>query len=143
MRTALRDLGVAVEAAERQGAVKIFLPSEVYAVVQPFVPERLMQVFSEGISDALRGGFCGFRAAGEMSWAASSDLAEPLLEYEHLISTLLVNSNARGLCLFDERLMLPQHLDEVIAAHPLVATLEGALLPNPRFEATSRNSLGR
>jgi hypothetical protein len=142
LRSALRDLGVAVEAAERQGALRIFLPSDVYAAVQPFVPERLMQIFSDGISDALREGFRGFRAAGDMSWAASPELAEPLLEYEHLISTLLVNSNARGLCLFDESLMLPQRLDGLVAAHPLVATISGALLPNPQFDGTGREPRG-
>lgn len=130
LRHTLRDLGVAVAAAERRGALQLYTPPEIYKAVQPFSAERMMEEFSDGISAALTEGYAGFRAAGEMSWADHPAFRGQLLEYEHLITALLVNSHATGLCLFDVR---SPHLAAVVAAHPLVARAGGELERNPRF----------
>jgi hypothetical protein len=130
LRHTLRDRGVAVAAAERRGALQLYTPTQIYKAVQPFSAERMMEVFSDGISAALTEGYAGFRAAGEMSWADHPAFRGQLLEYEHLITALLVNSRATGLCLFDVR---SPHLAAVVAAHPLVARSGGELAPNPRF----------
>jgi len=90
-------------------------------------------VFSEGISAALLDGFTGFRAAGEMSWVEDPRFAGQWIEYEHLVTTLLVNSRALGLCLFNVH---SPHLHEAIAVHPRLATAKGTFTANPLFERT-------
>lgn len=130
---ALGELGVQVGAARRQGAFRLFEPADIYTAAVPFSPEALMNIFSEGISAALLDGFAGFRAAGEMSWVEDPRFAGQWVEYEHLVTTLLVNSRALGLCLFNVH---SPHLHEAIAVHPRLATAKGTFTSNPLFERT-------
>ena len=129
LRAALAERGVPAATVERQGRLQFFPPTDVYATGQ-FSPERLMHVFSDAISKALADGFAGFRAAGEMSWADGPALRQPLLEYEHLITTLLRNSHAYGLCLYD---VASHDLHDVVAVHPCLVDMQGASVPNPHY----------
>lgn len=132
LREALADRGVSLKAADRQGALRIWLPEDVYVPGQAFVPERVMRRFSEAISDALREGFNGFRAAADMAWVGAPEVAPHLHEYEHLITTLLLNSPATGLCLYPESLA---HLHYPVNCHPYIATSDAVLHPNAAYTA--------
>ncbi|HUR33956.1 MAG TPA: MEDS domain-containing protein [Vicinamibacterales bacterium] len=140
LRTALHGAGVQVTTAERRGAFRLFGPENIYAALRPFSPEDMMGVFSDAIEEALHDGFTGFRAAGEMSWSDHLDLPRPLFEYEHLISTLLCNSRARGLCLYHVDSL---HGHAAVPVHPKVGTLRGELVLNPAFDHTYPRAAGK
>jgi hypothetical protein len=134
LRQSLCDSGLDVAALESRGALTIFPPESVYASLQPFSPEQMMNVFNNAIADAERKGFAGFRAAGEMSWANRPEMGEELHIYETLISTLLRSCRAKGLCLFPSD---APHLKRAVAVHPLVAATDGELHQNPAFQPSA------
>jgi MEDS: MEthanogen/methylotroph, DcmR Sensory domain len=67
-REALQSHGVDVKAAERRGALMILTKDEAHLKGGSFDPDRMISLLHKAVKDALKAGFQGLCAAGDMCW---------------------------------------------------------------------------
>lgn len=138
IRQSLAEAGIDVAEAEHRNALRILTKQETYLRHGLFEPARVLADLDEWISDSVRLGFTGFRAAGEMTWALDlpSSFAA-LLDYAKQLEGKS-SSPFVALCQFDETRFPQQILDQIVSIHSIV--IKGGALIKDRASRSSAMS---
>jgi hypothetical protein len=95
----------------------------------------MIGLLSTAVEEALRDGFEGLCAAGDMTWLIDeAPGSEELVEYEALLNHFYASNRALGLCQYNRRRLPARVLDHGIATHPTVRIGGPILLTNPFYE---------
>ena len=134
LRDALLARHIHADAEMQRGAFRIVDAMQTYLVDGVFNAERAVSLFSDIVQQAVRDGFTGFRAAADMSWAATvADVDDRVIAYESLLKTLFASQRATGLCLYHRDQVSPRLREGVLATHPKVGA-GGRVTVNPFYE---------
>jgi hypothetical protein len=94
------DVGRRLEA----GSVEFLTKRESYLRRGHFDPSDMLVFLQEAAERALKAGYTGLRATGEMTWALGAERGcERLIEYEVQLDDCLRDSRAVALCQYNER----------------------------------------
>lgn len=116
---ALEDRGIDVAREVSSGALQFDTTARAYLGGGAFEPRTMIDLVLEKRAAALRGGYSGLWAAGEMGWAADGHAT--LVEYERDLNEAVFGAGrVTGLCQYERSRFAPARLAEVIAAHPVV-----------------------
>jgi hypothetical protein len=116
----LQALGINTTDAQNKRALRVATKKETYLRHGVFEPQLIVAGFHAEVEQALRDGFTGLRAAGEMSWALDQPSAlSRLIEYEEDLQARW-HDHLSGLCLFDETRFPAYVIDEMVRIHPIV-----------------------
>lgn len=134
-RAALRDRGIDVDGEEKRGALLLRTKHDGHLDGGTFDPNRMIALLEAAVHDALRGGFRGLRAAGDMNWVLdNAPGTERLAEYEARLNGFYASNKALGLCQYNRKTLPSEALDHCIATHKHVAIGGPILLENPFYE---------
>jgi hypothetical protein len=118
LSASLQRASIKPEAAQKEGALVLATPEESYLCNGSFNPENMIRLLENFVRDSLAMGFDGFRAAGDLGWAAGdSGLCARLREYESIMARFYPNRAALGLCMYDVRLFTSEELSELMRIH--------------------------
>ena len=133
-RMSLAIVGVNAEAMVKQGALVEATKAEAHLEGGYFDCERMLHLLQEALDSALRDGFSGLRACGDMTWLLDgAPGSEHLARYEALINQVFDNREALWMCQYDRRRLPADLIDHALATHPS-AVLDGQHLANPFYE---------
>jgi DcmR-like sensory protein len=136
-RAALEDLGLDAETMISSGALIEATSAEVYLLDGRFDTERMVGLVDKAVENALKAGFSGLCACGDMSWLLEGRPGSTeVVEYEAFLNHFLQRARAAALCLYDRRRLPPHLLDYALATHPS-AVLEGQHRTNPFYRVPS------
>ena len=132
-RAELHRAGIDVAEEERRGAISVKTRHESYLEGETFDPLRMLAHCEASYAEALREGFSGLCAMGDMNWVLDGVAGtERLVQYEALLNPFFATRRAIGLCQYNRRTIPAQFLDDALATHPLLR--EGPhLLSNPMY----------
>jgi MEDS: MEthanogen/methylotroph, DcmR Sensory domain len=135
LRAVLRDSGVDVAAAQKRGALVLITKHEGHLKGGSFSRPQMMSMLETAVSEALRDGFAGLCAAGDMTWLLDeAPGSEAIVEYEAMLNHFYANSRALGLCQYNRRTMPAAILDHCMATHRHIRIDGPILLDNPFYE---------
>jgi anti-anti-sigma regulatory factor len=116
---ALQARGVLTAGAVRTGRLVILPARDVYLTAGRFDPDRVLRLTRDLVAAAVRDGYAGLRAVGDMSWVlAGPPGVERLAWYETEVNQMFLDGLAVALCLYDRRRFDPGLLRSLAAAHP-------------------------
>jgi hypothetical protein len=122
-----------VQQAVDDGQVVFLSKDETYLKGGAFEPDRMLKTIVQARDEALAGGYCGFRATGEMSWRCSdAPGAGRLMEYETKVNLLYPDLGSSLLCQYDESRFDQSDLMDALHTHPRVV-IRGESCSNPYF----------
>jgi len=134
-RRALRQAGIDVAAEERRGALVLLTKFDGHLKGGSFDPEKMISVLHAAVEDALKEGFAGLCAAGDMSWLLDeAPGSEKIAEYEARLNHFYKTHRALGLCQYNRNKLPDAALDNGIATHPYIRMEGPILLENPFYE---------
>lgn len=134
-RAALKHSGIDVAAEERRGALVLVTKHEGHLKGGTFDPDKMISMLRAAVEDALKAGFTGLAAAGDMSWLLDeAPGSEKLAEYEARLNHFYKNHRALGLCLYNRTKLPEATLDHGIATHSHIRIEGPILLRNPFYE---------
>jgi hypothetical protein len=106
---------------------------EVYLKSGRFEKERMLRFIADARDQALREGFCGLTATGEMSWAGrGAPGPSDLIDYEARINFMYPDSASDILCQYPESDFDTATLVNAVRAHPKVH-VRGMVCGNPYY----------
>lgn len=118
LRAALAAAGIDPAAEEARGALFIQPPVTVYLRDGVFDGRRMTALLEAAVREAITHEFQGFRALGDLGWAArDSSCCAQLPAYEAMMAEFYPDSPALGLCSYDMRLFDPGELQELMTLH--------------------------
>jgi anti-anti-sigma regulatory factor len=118
------QIAAAVPDALRSGQVRMATAESTYLASGVFDPEATIQGWRDESARALRDGYRGLRAAGDMSWASRPvPGADRLAWYEAHVNRVFADGFAMAVCIYDRRLFTTADLRRVSWAH--LATVDG------------------
>ncbi|MEU4688161.1 MEDS domain-containing protein [Actinoplanes sp. NPDC023714] len=120
----LAALGVDVRSALAAGRLRIESAAGEYVHGGAFDVEASVAHFRAQAEQARSEGFRGFRAFGDMSWAARTGRTALLPHYEARVNRLFAEGFAMGVCLYDRRLFGAVELRDIIRSHPCTITAQ-------------------
>lgn len=134
-RAALQAGGIDVAQEEARGALVLFCKEEGHLKGGTFDPEKMIGLLSEAVEAALRDGYTGLCAAGDMNWVLdNAPGTERLAEYEARLNRFYETHQALGLCLYNLKTLPKETLDHCLATHKFVRMDGPVLLENPFYE---------
>ncbi len=134
-RAALKQARIAVDAEEARGALVLLTKHEGHLQGGTFDPDRMIAMLQKVLKDALKAGYTGLRAGGDMSWLLDeAPGSEKLAEYEARLNHFFESNHAIGLCMYSVQRMPPAILDHCLATHKFVRMEGPILLSNPFYE---------
>jgi hypothetical protein len=134
-RAALREAQIAADAEEARGALILLTKHEGHLQGGTFDPDRMIAMLQRALKDALKAGYTGLRAGGDMSWLLDeAPGSEKLAEYEARLNHFYESNQAIGLCMYSVQRMPPAILDHCLATHKFVRMEGPILLSNPFYE---------
>lgn len=134
-RDALRAAGIDVHGAEARGALVLLTKETGHLKGGSFGAARMIGMLSKAVEDALRDGFEGLCAGGDMTWLLDeAPGSEELAEYEARLNQFYKTSRALGLCQYNRRRLPATFLDHGIATHPMIRVEGPILMVNPYYE---------
>jgi signal transduction histidine kinase len=114
---ALRQHGVDTISEMKRGAL-LFSSDRNYVESGTFNPQAMVNSLCELINDAVREGFDGLCATGDMRWELGPDENfGRLLEYEALLEQLFREKPLIGLCQYHRDLIPPRSLRDALMTH--------------------------
>jgi hypothetical protein len=129
----LKKGGIEIEKFIASGQFVILTKKETYLRSGAFDPDKMIEFLKETEKDALKDGYTGMRATGEMTWMLEniSDNSK-LLEYEARLNDFLPASRSAYICQYNENKFKPEVLTAIIHTHPLLI-IYGKLYRNLYF----------
>ncbi len=127
---ALDDNGVNTDGAEKHFFIRAM---DVYCPDAKFVPDDMLKRFQMHYEAAMKEGFVGARAVGDMSWALSTEAETELIdlaEYECRLNE--VSCPCTTICSFDARLFDGGTIMDMLSVHPYTI-VRGQLVQNPLY----------
>ncbi|MBB2942531.1 anti-anti-sigma regulatory factor [Actinoplanes lutulentus] len=116
--------GVDVRSARAAGRLQITPAAGEYVHGGGFDVDGTVDHWRGEAERARAEGFHGFRAFGDMSWAARTGRAAFMPLYEARVNRLFAEGFAMGVCLYDRRLFGVAEMRDIIRAHPCTITAE-------------------
>lgn len=111
---ALSHQGIDVEREMSRGALIFSSERE----TGRFDPKAMIAMLTSMIDEALRDGFTGLCATGDMRWELGGDEAfEHLLEYEAMLEQVFKTRPLRGVCQYHRSTVPPSALQDALRAH--------------------------
>ena len=134
-RAALAAAGIDVAREEAKGALILLTKESGHLEGGSFSPLRMISMLRNAVEDALKDGFEGLCAAGDMTWLLDdAPGSEQIAEYEALLNHFYHNNRALGLCQYNRRRLPAAILDHGLATHPTIRIAGPILLTNPFYE---------
>ena len=138
LEDALTAAGVDVSGALQRGALSLLADDETYLRHGRFDAGEMLDLVAALESQALKSGFSGLRAVGEMSWALAGCTERQLLDYEQRVDAFISGRRTLALCQFDRRRFPPTFIHDIIRNHPIVL-IGREVFANPYYEAPGGN----
>ena len=140
-RDALRAGGIDVDREERRGALVIVTKQEGHLKTGCFDPDEMIELLATFVAEALRDGYQGLCAAGDMAWVLDhAPGTERLAEYEARLNHFCESTHVTALCLYNLKTLSPQMLEDCLATHRLVhlKRVDGpVLVENPFYDRSN------
>lgn len=134
-RAALTTAGIDVAQEEARGALVLLTKETGHLEGGSFNPSRMISMLRNAVENALKDGFEGLCAAGDMTWLLDeAPGSEQIAEYEALLNHFYRNNRAMGLCQYNRRRLPAAILDHGLATHPTIRIAGPILLTNPFYE---------
>ena len=134
-REALAQAGINVAQEEAKGALVLLTKESGHLKGGYFSAARMIFMLRTAVEDALKDGFQGLCAAGDMTWLLDeAPGSEEIAEYEALLNHFYRNNRALGLCQYNRRRLPAAILDHGLATHPTIRIAGPILLTNPFYE---------
>ncbi len=116
----LNEDGVNVRDEKLFGRLCFFHSRDAYLQDGVFEPEKIINLWSTSLNQALKEGYTALRIAGETNWAVENkkNLVR-LLDYETKSGDFIFDSKCLVLCLYERRLFAADALMTVLNFHPL------------------------
>jgi len=131
---ALRSEGIDVNRERKRGALDLLTSRDAHLLGGRFDCEAMLKLLNDAVDEALKDGFKGLRAAGEMTWILKDAPGTGgAIEYEALMNEFYPRSPALGLCLYHRARFEAETLREALRTHPRVVVHEH-VCSNPYFE---------
>ena len=133
IRSWLKDIGVKIPEAEKNGSFTIANADRAYCPSGHFDPHAMIDGSVQRYDKAREAGYSGMRSCGEMSWVFKGiPGSDRLLEYEALLNTVTSPFPHSGMCQYDARLFDGATLLKVLQVHPLMIA-QGQIVRNPFY----------
>ena len=114
---ALAAMGVNTVAEARRNAL-VISSDRSHLSVGTFDPGLMVDWLSDSIDDAVRAGFEGLCATGDMRWELGADENfDYLLEYEARLEQLFRSKPLRGICQYHRDILPPQAIRHALVTH--------------------------
>jgi hypothetical protein len=134
-RRALHEADIDVAREEARGALILLTKETGHLKGGSFNAARMISMLGAAVEDALRDGFEGLCAAGDMTWLLDeAPGSEEIAQYEALLNRFYQTNRALGLCQYNRRRLPDAMLDHGIATHPTIRMDGPILLTNPFYE---------
>jgi hypothetical protein len=137
MRSYLAAAGVDVEHEVRE--TNLVLSSErPHLVNDRFEIRGMLGALQGELEDALRDGYAGLWATGDMTWEMGPDRdVEKLTEYERSLDEFLrKHPQMGGICQYHANTLSKEFLDQGVRLHPAIFINETLSILNPQFRPT-------
>jgi hypothetical protein len=131
-RARVRAAGIDTAVEEKRGAL---LLREGHLKGGSFKASRMIEMLSGAVADALKAGFAGLCAAGDMTWLLDeAPGSHEVVEYEALLNHFYASNRALGLCQYNRNRLSPKLLDTCLATHRHIRVEGPMILENPFYE---------
>ena len=134
-RTELRRARISVEDEEKRGALILITKREGHLKGGTFSAAKMIEMLRGAVDDALKAGFNGLCAAGDMTWLLDeAPGSQEIVEYEALLNHFYADSRALGLCQYNRRTLPAKILDTCMATHKHIRVAGPMIVENPFYE---------
>ncbi|WP_306053039.1 MEDS domain-containing protein [Natronococcus wangiae] len=139
---ALRDGGVAVDAARESGALSLVDLSEIYRTDDEFVAEEVLADVEMLVADLDEDRYAGIRLTADMTELLERG-ADPgtLLAYESAADDLHLEMSFVSLCQYDRTRLPPAVAEGIVRHHPLLGYRE-TVGPNAYYRSSDAEAAG-
>lgn len=118
--------------------LEVLTKKETYLKDGEFTPEKMIAFVEEAEKKALKDGYSGFRATGEMTWIIDSSVnTNILIEYESKLNNFFDNSKSKIICQYNEKKINNEILSSAIRTHP-TSMIYGKIYENKYFYTEPR-----
>jgi chemotaxis family two-component system sensor kinase Cph1 len=133
-RAELRAAGIDADAEEKRGALVLITKRELLKGGS-FKASRMIEILAGAVADALKAGFAGLCAAGDMTWLLDeAPGSREIVEYEALLNHFYASNQALGLCQYNRNRLPAKIVDTCLATHRHIRVAGQVLLENPFYE---------
>ena len=133
-RAELRGASIDPAAEEKRGALLLITKRE-HLKGGSFKASRMIETLAGAVADALKAGFAGLCAAGDMTWLLDeAPGSREIVEYEALLNHFYASNQALGLCQYNRNRLPAKFLDTCLATHRHIRVAGPMLLENPFYE---------
>jgi hypothetical protein len=134
-RVDLRNAGINTDAEEKRGALVLITKREGHLKGGSFNASRMIEMLRGAVADALKAGFAGLCAAGDMTWLLDdAPGSQEIVEYEALLNHFYSSNRALGLCQYNRSRLPAKMLDTCLATHRHIRVEGPMILENPFYE---------
>ena len=134
-RAELRNAGIDAAAEEKRGALILITKREGHLKGGSFKASRMIDMLTRAVSDAIKAGFAGLCAAGDMTWLLDeAPGSHEIVEYEALLNHFYSSNRALGLCQYNRNRLSAKILDTCLATHRHIRVEGPMMLENPFYE---------
>jgi len=133
-RVELRAAGIDADAEDKRGALVLITKRE-HLKGGAFTASRMIEMLAGAVADALKAGFAGLCAAGDMTWLLDeAPGSREIVEYEALLNHFYASNQALGLCQYNRNRLPAKIVDACLATHRHIRVAGQVLLENPFYE---------
>ena len=133
-RAELRGASIDPAAEEKRGALLLITKRE-HLKGGSFKASRMIETLAGAVADALKAGFAGLCAAGDMTWLLDeAPGSREIVEYEALLNHFYASNQALGLCQYNRNRLPANIVDACLATHRHIRLAGQVLLENPFYE---------
>lgn len=134
-RGSLRAAGIDTAAEEKRGSLILITKPEGHLKGGSFKASRTIEMLNGAVRDALKAGFAGLCAAGDMTWLLDeAPDSHEIVEYEALLNHFYASNRALGLCQYNRHRVSAKILDTCLATHRHIRVEGPMILENPFYE---------
>ena len=113
--------------------LSVLTKKETYVKDGYFAPEKMIALLTENTDMALKSGFAGLRATGEMTWMFAGDPgSERMMEYEAMLNDFFPKHQASAVCQYNRDKFSNEQLAIVFQTHPKVI-YRNEIIVNPLY----------
>jgi hypothetical protein len=129
----LRESGIDVEAAQRNGQLHIEVWEDAYLRGGKFNVDHMLEFVDEALETGRQRGFARTRVWANMEWAlAGAPGAEDLVDYENRVNVFLRRHGDAVVCAYDVTRFSSAAVEQVVRAHPYLLA-DGWGRENPHY----------
>lgn len=122
------------------GGLSVLTRRETYVKGGYFSPEKMIALLTESTNNAIKEGFTGLRATGEMTWMFAGDPgSERMMEYEAKLNYFFPEHKASAVCQYNRKKFSNEQLVQVFQTHPKVI-YRNEIMENPLYLSTEAES---